>query len=371
MQVYKLPIFDSWIDGNMSLAQRIVKVFNNSDNFRLTNYDGKDEFYNEYISKYDEYVEILKKLVDNDDYFYVLDNVKQALNYFADKGLLNFSHLLGAYIQVLIYIDTAKGIHELDNTHKIISRTAINSYREPIYLNYTVDDIINVLNNFHISHPRIIPFTSQTGAFGMNTFLYLYFNKIYPVACSPNPYPVHHGNYKGSIAVMGHDFTHLPALRLLNATSNDDPSIIDIYGDGYRQEEEYSYYFQDLKKLYIDIMTSNKFSDGQLKGFIMVLFNLIHEYGIVLDCGKFNYKGEVDDLYLLIKNDYYGPYNYYPKEDADIIIDFVKNENIENIKLAYTYRLNVSGQMYKDLCEHYKLFFRNQQNYDKYDVLFS
>jgi len=106
MELYKAPIFDSWIDGNMTLASRIVKIFNNSNNFTLTEYDGRDEFYNEYLSKYNEYVDILKNISNDkniNSYLYVLHNVLSALNILADKHILNYSHLLVAYVQIFIY----------------------------------------------------------------------------------------------------------------------------------------------------------------------------------------------------------------------------------------------------------------------------
>lgn len=44
MQSYRFPTFDPWIDGNMTLAKRIVERVGLSDNFTLRSYPDQDDF---------------------------------------------------------------------------------------------------------------------------------------------------------------------------------------------------------------------------------------------------------------------------------------------------------------------------------------
>ncbi len=55
MEPYLLPVFDSWYDGNMSIAKRLVNIYRTSHKFTLLDYPGKDEFYMDSLTKFDEY----------------------------------------------------------------------------------------------------------------------------------------------------------------------------------------------------------------------------------------------------------------------------------------------------------------------------
>ena len=58
MEVNYIRPFDSWIDGSLSIAKKIVSVFENSQDFSLSEYKGQEDFYEEYISKYDDFVSL-------------------------------------------------------------------------------------------------------------------------------------------------------------------------------------------------------------------------------------------------------------------------------------------------------------------------
>jgi len=347
MELYKAPIFDSWIDGNMTLASRIVKIFNNSNNFTLTEYDGRDEFYNEYLSKYNEYVDILKNISNDkniNSYLYVLHNVLSALNILADKHILNYSHLLVAYVQIFIYMDTVKGIIDLDENHEVVQDENIYHLiqRENIYLNSTIDDILFVLHDYHNKYPRIVPFTSQTGAFGMNTFLYLYLNDIYPVACSDNPYLVHNGGFQGSINVMGHDYIHLIMNNIMYNYKNMKYFV-------NSSEDNDSEYIKIIKQVYRSIFNNN-FSDGQIKAFIMILFLKIHEEGLMIDCS--NKILEInEELPLFLRNTYYTPERY--NINYNYIYEYIINKNIQYKDISEKYINYVKEEMFDDFCKYF------------------
>jgi hypothetical protein len=54
-----------------------------------------------------------------------------------------------------------------------------------------------------------VPVFTPKGVFGINTFLYLFFNYFRPIGTSLNPWLVHGGRYEGeSFITMDHDFGH-------------------------------------------------------------------------------------------------------------------------------------------------------------------
>ena len=68
MELHKLNSFDSWFDGYISVSSRIVKYFHNSKNFTIPEYEGRDELYEEYITKYDEYIRVLDVIYEESAY---------------------------------------------------------------------------------------------------------------------------------------------------------------------------------------------------------------------------------------------------------------------------------------------------------------
>lgn len=227
-------------------------MFKNSANFTLKEYSGQIDFYEEYLTKYDGFVTYLQgasqeKNINIDDKIGVLDRINQALNTLKESGRLNYGHFLGSYLQVFIYMDEVRNIRTtgFDN---IIGMPEILPSDE-------ISQIVNILEIFSERHPRIVPFTTRTGAFGMNTFMYLYFNGIYPVAASIDPYPVHNGIFPGSVATMGHDFTHLPRLRKLDGSYRDDIGIRSYISVNDPYPESVNQYYKNIKSSYVNMFT--------------------------------------------------------------------------------------------------------------------
>lgn len=56
-----LSNFDSWFDGGMSIAIKIVDIFKKSNNFQLREYEDQQMFYEEYLSKYQDFLFVYRK----------------------------------------------------------------------------------------------------------------------------------------------------------------------------------------------------------------------------------------------------------------------------------------------------------------------
>lgn len=54
----KLPKWDSWFDSSMALAKTIVEIFAKSKHFILTEWEGQDDFYTEYLGKFEQFGQI-------------------------------------------------------------------------------------------------------------------------------------------------------------------------------------------------------------------------------------------------------------------------------------------------------------------------
>ena len=151
----RLATFDSWFDGNMSLARRLVDLFERTKDFSLTSYPGQEAFYEEYLTRYDEYATELEEIsgdlsVPNKA---IVANVRSALYVLASQGFLTLAHLLMGYTQIFYLVDRARG---LTPTDKLIAE---------IDMSTTVDEIIDRLNDFAERNPRVVPFTSSDGCF--------------------------------------------------------------------------------------------------------------------------------------------------------------------------------------------------------------
>jgi len=330
---YNIPGFDPWYDGNLSLAKNIAKIFTNSNNFKLKEYDGQTDFYEEYLSKYEGYVSSFYRLANEKNinvgiYLQVIDNIRTALNILADNGILNFGHLLGAYIQIFMYNDIIKGIKNPGNALKIIGR-------EDITENSSIDDIIIVLNNFYLKEPRVVPFTSRTGAFGLNTFLYLYFHKIYPVAASIDPYPVHNGLFPGSIGTMGHDFPHLYIIQELHITN--------------------PLYYTSLENIYKSIF-NNKYNLGGdvVKILVLFIFYFLHENFETITCPNMNiYHASLDEIPVMMRNKTFSP-ERYGLSTVDILNMLNDNDPYyEGAIQAISYKQKVLQEASKILCDNF------------------
>ena len=116
MESYRLPKFNFNFDGNMTLARYIVNIYKASDNFTLLNYPGKENFYINSLTTYDEYITILSgdaleyKVDIPNDTLKILDNIRTALERMPN---LTYEHLLRAYIEIMKYFDLIKGFRAI------------------------------------------------------------------------------------------------------------------------------------------------------------------------------------------------------------------------------------------------------------------
>jgi len=310
MELHKLNSFDSWFDGYISVSSRIVKYFHNSKNFTIPEYEGRDELYEEYITKYDEYIRVLDVIYEESAYDVepIFIKLKNVLHRLYEEGRLNPVHFI------------------VENLSKIsdLKHIGLKFWSDQM----EEDKIYDFMLKYEKSYDNYVPFTSTTGLFGINTYLYLYFNKIYPVACSIKPYIVHGGIFEGSIKVMFHDFLHneiIQNFRNLN-------------------EDKYDDYIEKLKIIYRRIFT-DKLELGQQKLFLLILFISIHETPTFLKCYDKIEWYNTDMLYVYLKNGYYKPEDYGYNE-LDI--------NEKNWDLTISYINNVLRDSLFDFCAQYR-----------------
>ena len=123
----KFPHFEFLYDGNMSIAQRLVKasntLANTSNEMRKMSFYGtgmdnsyyirlNDEIYNEYFSAFDELRATLDQQYPDHVGDACITNMREALSKFAEYGNLNLSHFTRAYIQLLYILDLSRGAPE-------------------------------------------------------------------------------------------------------------------------------------------------------------------------------------------------------------------------------------------------------------------
>jgi hypothetical protein len=244
-QIHKLAVFDPVYDGNFNLAQRNVDVVKASNCFTLTEYPGQLEFYSEYIGKYDEWYALLKRDIKRPVSFQLLDTIRAALERLRSERRLAFGHFIVAYANLFLYKD--RYVLNDSGVDRSIALIGIDRLSNDT----TVDKVIDHMIDYTEQHPGYIPFISKSGAFGLNTFFFLFFNGLLPIATTYTPYPVHSDYYgESSFGVMRHDFNHINQLR------------------EFQREPEY---IDSLRNLYLQIINSG-LPDQQIKAMILVLF---------------------------------------------------------------------------------------------------
>ena len=342
---YNIPDFDSWYDGGLSMAKNIVRIFNNSKDFTLKTYDGQDDFYEEYLTKYDGFRAAFNGLAEEkginvESYLIVLDNIYEALNVLRVRKVLNFAHFLAAYLQIFIYNDMIKGITG-EGFLSVIGRGDITERS-------SVNEIIRTLDNYYNKYPYIVPFTTRTGAFGFNTYLYLYFNGLFPVAASIDPYPVHNGIFPGSVATMGHDYTHLSLL--LNKVGR-----VTITR-GIQAPKEILEYYESLRNIYVDIFNKKEALGGDtIKILVLFIFVFIHETIRKITCPNMDLGfGGIDEIQAIVRNKTYTPERY--GLSTSIINDFIMNGDLNGSIEAFKFKGAVLGEAHNILCENFGLY---------------
>jgi hypothetical protein len=290
MSFHRLKVFDPIYDGNYILASRIVNVVIASKNFTLLEYPGQDNFYVEYLSKYDDYVKELLILeadlnakwvasgyeAKSTSDSMVTENIRSALNRLADEGRLNFGHLTLAFLWIFKLIDQYNGRYD----YRFIVLTGLDMVN-------TKDNSIatwyETLIAYAERYPTVVPFTSPRGTFGFNTYFYLFLNGNSPIACGINSYPVHDDQFGGNlIAIAGHDFNHSSQM-FLNTNKE---------------------YYSLLKVKYLAIINSD-LPDQQIKAMILILYIQVHERGKPFVCDEPINHRQLDEIPFMRKNTYY------------------------------------------------------------------
>lgn len=321
MEQFKLCEFDPWIDGNMNFAKQIVSFYRDSSNFTLKNWKLKDDFFNLFIGKFDEYCDNVLDYYHieyNDDNLEIdlgILNIRNTLVNLHQEGKLKPCHFIPAYVNIFF-------------RYKSIPLPLLKNYDiKIIFDGFHQDKIYEYFIFYGEKYHDLVPFISKNGIFGMNTYLYLYFNGIFPVASSFTPYDVHNKIFSGQIDVMVHDIIHYSVIK--------DFEI--------KNQDIYPQYLQKLKNIYELIFKDNLPID-QKKMFIFLIFLVLHESLQILDCNDpikwYNF-----DMFKLYKNNkYYSPEslgfdnNEITVENKDITISFI-NKVLENVT--------------KDFCQKY------------------
>lgn len=209
----------------MQIAERLIKIIKSSNNFKLLNYKGQEEFYNEYMNFFDEintYV-VESMMFESPEYMhnYILEssaNIRTALIILRERRKLTLTHFLKAYITILLlgdlnvsgeiiltgvtplrmYLIPEFELHWMNNSEDYgdIENFTLEKDRFDYFIKLKSNDIffppysldVNlVLELLEKQAPyarspcmTLVPFISKSGAYGYNTWLYLYFNCIYP-----------------------------------------------------------------------------------------------------------------------------------------------------------------------------------------------
>lgn len=289
MEPHRLPVFDTIYDGNLNLAKRIMSVFRDSNNFTLTQYPGQNDFYEEYLSKYDDYRAALDVLYasHNTDSKVVtehtrrLDEIREVLNQLANEGRLNFAHFLLAYMSVLRHIEVVRKAYRNDYYAGQTASRIIEAHMYPEY-SRPKSSFATTLRDFGNQFIFVVPFTSISGAFGFNTFLYLYLNGISPVAITLSPYKVHYDAFRGNTYnVAMHDFSHYVIYaRALEHSS--------LHSNNIKVDSTGQTYYHNLSQAYRTLFDRYSNNITLLKSFILLLFVVIHEVGYFVTCPPYD-----------------------------------------------------------------------------------
>ena len=103
--------FNGWMDAGMRLAKLYVKVWTNSNHFTLTEYNGKDDFYdfaNESFVKFvDKLNSIENKYRYRDEY---VSDLNRALKWSIKTSTLTIERLFYILASILFLIDISEDI---------------------------------------------------------------------------------------------------------------------------------------------------------------------------------------------------------------------------------------------------------------------
>jgi len=193
-KMIKLKPFEAIYDGYGSVAEELVSIVENSQNFTLTEYEGRDEFYSKYMDYYGMLIDTLNLNVSPR---VDLDKIEKVTQYLKDNIRTNTANLkmfLYAYYLIILYID-------VDKEGSITEDLKRSSF----------EDIIKMMQ-WTRNGRNEIPFLTPRGVFGVNTFLYLYFKNLSPIGVTLTPHSVHGIRDWTASYALDHDLNHSFAL---------------------------------------------------------------------------------------------------------------------------------------------------------------
>ena len=195
---YKLPQFDQTYDGYFSIANKIINIQRESQNFTLDCYDGKQQYIDDHINKFNEILSLIdvNKLGKQDTDTDTIHELKHTLLSFGGK--CKPSYFVYSYLQLMVIAS--------HYTKEQILYQAEDLFTS--FLSFDKRDIKQSLLDFDRNFPNLVPFISSNGYFGINTFLFLFFNNMYPVGISSKPISAHGQRYKLPLDVSLHDVHH-------------------------------------------------------------------------------------------------------------------------------------------------------------------
>lgn len=286
---FKFKHFEPAYDGNMRLAKLFVSN-KTGDPLAIPNPQ-----ITEYIlTTYASYKQVLIDTFTNNNIFmfpeiqnrldFIENNITTSPLPYVTRMLADLIVLIDSakspdlepYIDYNLYQDNPEQLQNLD-----LSKQPLN-----IFSSKYADKVLSPEDMIPVS-PYTIPWATISGAFGYNTWLYLFFNKLLPVGLSLDLHIPHLMSLfaPGAYNIIEHDRQHNTGVSRIYANSESwaDPWIL------------------RLRKVYIEIMTSedltdsvdlpgNKLSTEILnerlkKGLILFMFHGIHENnGIGLNC---------------------------------------------------------------------------------------
>lgn len=254
MDAFKLPSFNSAIDGKLSQAVDIIANIKASENFTLDEWPGKELFENSCLTQFTDFREVLNSEIDllsNDisdgenmirNYIKMrpesspytglgidpllidmvnkdLDNIFEALNEIVSTGKLNYGIMVRVYMEISRAFDLIRGVN-ITNSYVsdwIVGHSSPKENGEILFSGRRVFggsppmdkyDIIRKMIGTSKNLPGVVPIVGITGLYGFNTFNYLFLNDYFPFGFGSKPYTAHStalGSLDWSIA---HDIGH-------------------------------------------------------------------------------------------------------------------------------------------------------------------
>lgn len=302
----KIKPFEFYVDGYFSYAEKVVSIWKNSKGFTLTEYEGRDEFYQEYS---DYYAILIDKITSHPNSSPEdterLNSLTDLMDRQMEQHTATLSMFLEAYLILAAYIDVYNG-----------TVWSGGAYREITSSRYSFEEIENMILAPRDSELVDVPLITPRGLYGFNTFLFMYFNGLFPIGVSMNPHPVHSDMYEGSVrGTMEHDYDHYD----LTATF------------AVRDKQHYVAYRYILDN-------QSTLGEGKAKGLLFALFVGVHEAGFNVVEARRVIKLDWKDWWkFFIDNTYYAPERFgivIPTTFRDNRPIDIKDAHSESFELA-------------------------------------